>query len=361
MAKKQKAIACVGLVLVLAVVGMMIVLDSKQETVAVKVPPGSSPVPSATPTPTRTAMASINSNPRRRDYIAWRSENMHKLPKKQERGLAPIGCSSRSLLVTGLPRSGTTIMGTVTSVLERVMMIHEPGNPSNASGHRCPGTRFVPVDFGFPFSHQFTDIVAEGERMTMRSEEYFDSMFSMCCNAAGTSQVVVKDPTIANNAPWMHERYGTKVVVMIRHPAALINSWKSLGWGKAGIDSLIKRYLNWMTGYILPGWDKYQGDDNWLFLRHEEFCLDPVGITLMVHEFMGENWFTEEDRRLIEEKVPEYTSPENKKARHGYHVVVLDAAQQIVNWKNELLPHEVEMIRRDTEPIWRLFYDDDDW
>ena len=65
---------------------------------------------------------------------------------------------------------------------------------------------------------------------------------------------------------WMHERYGTRVVVMIRHPAALINSWKALGWGKAGMHVLTARYVDWMKGKLLPAWEQYRNDDNWMFM-----------------------------------------------------------------------------------------------
>lgn len=65
---------------------------------------------------------------------------------------------------------------------------------------------------------------------------------------------------------WMYERYGTKVVVMIRHPAALINSWKSLGWGKAGMGVLTTRYNSWMKNMLLPAWEKYHNDDDWMFM-----------------------------------------------------------------------------------------------
>ena len=83
---------------------------------------------------------------------------------------------------------------------------------------------------------------------------------------------------------------------------------------------------------------------------------------MTVHDFMGEEgWLSREDVAKIEEVVKELTSVQNKDKQHGYHVLKLNAEQQIINWKNELTNGQIEEIRRDTQAVWRMFYDDSDW
>ena len=77
---------------------------------------------------------------------------------------------------------------------------------------------------------------------------------------------------------------------------------------------------------------------------------------------MGEEgWISRQDVADITRVVNDFTQASNKDTKHGYHILKLNAEKQITNWKRELTEGLIEEIRHDTQPVWRMFYDDADW
>ncbi|TDT15619.1 sulfotransferase family protein [Ilumatobacter fluminis] len=151
------------------------------------------------------------------------------------------------VLVTGCPRSGTTFVGSVLASAPRVAYLHEPLNP----------------DCGLPSaSHRFADL-ADPSSAAVADEmlELFELRGRLRGNVYPTDtaivrlgkrlvagrgplqlakaralprreHVVVKDPFAMRSIEWF-EAQGCTVIVMVRHPAAVVASMRRLGW-KAG-------------------------------------------------------------------------------------------------------------------------------
>ena len=301
-------------------------------------------------------------------------------------------CVSRSLLVTGLPRSGTTVMGYMASLLDHQTMIHEPSNPSNRL--HLLGGRFLPMANDFPFGDgQFPDVASWSDPEP--AARYFDAIFTEFCppsSSRDTSEggggdspqmpsIIIKDPTFLSSAEWLVHSYGVgKALVMIRHPAAVVASWKALEWEGGNIVRLSHLYVDMMTQYVLPLWDRYGGSllsvrenvdgggggncgRRWIFLRHEDFCIDPVGITIRLQEALAmPDQLGPSTHQQIVSRISSYIyAPSPNDGRHQYHAVHMETASQIDVWKAELSPFEVSIIRAGTEAVWKYFYAAEDW
>jgi hypothetical protein len=140
-----------------------------------------------------------------------------------------------------MARSGTTWVGRMLCASGALGYVNEPFNLSVS-----PGTIRIPVD------HWYTYITADNEdrflpaltetlafRYPLRRE------LSKCRSRTDVHHTLkmwgsfvssrdlrplVKDPHAVFSAQWFAERLGSDVVVTVRHPAAVVSSWKRLGW-----------------------------------------------------------------------------------------------------------------------------------
>jgi hypothetical protein len=147
----------------------------------------------------------------------------------------------RPILVTGMPRSGTTWVGRVLCAGNGAGYLNEPFNLATS-----PGTIRVPVD------HWFHYVTAENEGRIVRALEpllrfdyplgrelrrcrrYIDlldtvKMWRSFVRGRGR-RPLVKEPHAVFSAEWFARRLASDVVVTVRHPAAVVSSWKRLDW-----------------------------------------------------------------------------------------------------------------------------------
>lgn len=157
----------------------------------------------------------------------------------------PPGASP--VLVTGLPRSGTSWVGKMLEAGGEVTYVNEPLNPRHPPG-RSPGVLDVDVDHRFPYicddnerawRPAFEETVRlryHPVRELRRNHRPYDlarlvkylSAFS--AGRLRGRRALLDDPYAVLSAAWFARRLGCRVVVLVRDPAAVIGSWQRLGW-----------------------------------------------------------------------------------------------------------------------------------
>lgn len=163
------------------------------------------------------------------------------------------------ILVTGLPRSGTSWVGKMLEASGRVVYVNEPLNPQHPPG-RTPGVLNADV------THQFQYICADNEddfapgfRKTIalqyglaaelrRNRGLYD--LGRLAKYATTftlgrlrhRRAMLDDPYAVLSVRWFVEKLGARVVVLVRDPVALVGSWRQLGW-RAHLDELLTQPL----------------------------------------------------------------------------------------------------------------------
>ncbi len=197
---------------------------------------------------------------------------------------------------------------------------------------------------------------------------------------------VMKDPVAVFSAPWLARQFDMNVVVMIRHPAALCSSLKILNWKfdfnhflrqpqlmretrLADFESEIRHFAAHEQENILVGallWNciyavvneyrmRYPG---WLFLKHEELSMDPVGSFRKAYAALGLE-FTTSVQTAIEASSGEQNPAEPE--RGDEFSIRRNSKMNVSNWKNRLSDREIQTIKELTNDVSRLFYSDVEW
>lgn len=302
----------------------------------------------------------------------------------------------RPILVTGTHRSGTTWVGKMLAADADTAYVSEPLNVL----HR-PGVFRAPVKYWYtyineenesqylPAFHELLDFQYHTwlEIKSIRSFKDFLRMgrdFRIFFNGSMRGQrALLKDPFAVFSAPWFAKKLDCRVVVSIRHPAAVVSSLKRLNWpfdfnnllnqpllmrdhleeDRAEMEStrsgdvvsqaallwrLIHRCVH-TTRELFPDFN---------IVRHEDLSLDPLPGFKTLYESLGLDF----DER-VKTTILNSSSSENpaRLARNKTYSVKLDSRASLDNWKQILTPQEVSRIRKITESVSHLFYSDSEW
>ncbi len=305
----------------------------------------------------------------------------------------------RPILVTGSHRSGTTWIGRILALSPIVWYWNEPLNPRTEPGNAA-------CRVGVPYWYAYLrDVDSESIRrrlehrmrlrpdlrsivMSLRSLGEFKSTLSV------TSRIVlhrlrrgvplIKDPFAVFSAPGIADDYGCRVLVVIRHPAAVVESAKRRGWSfdfdnllrqphlmedllsdfademqrckRTQADVIGETALLWKVIYSVV--DRYRSErPDWLFVRHEDIAQAPVREFRRLYRLLGLQWSA-----AIESHVQQICAGQKSLGcGRAYDRIVRDSKTTIAAWKTELTAPQVNRIREIVEPTASRFYDECTW
>lgn len=151
------------------------------------------------------------------------------------------------VLVTGLPRSGTSWTGKMLAAGGELVYVNEPLNPQHPPG-QCPGVLNAQVTHRFQYIcpdndetwlPAFADTVALRYRFRAelrRNRSPYDLARMVRYGTAFTlgrltgRRALLDDPFALFSAGWFAERLGCRVVILLRDPVSFVGSWQRLGW-----------------------------------------------------------------------------------------------------------------------------------
>jgi hypothetical protein len=300
----------------------------------------------------------------------------------------------RPILVTGMPRSGTTWVGRILTESNEVGYLNEPFNLARSPGSfRVPAEHFylyvttenedrvLPVlrrglDFEYPLARELVRCRNRVDlHHTLRSWQEF--------RRGRGRRPLVKEPHAVFSIDWFARRLDSDVVVLVREPLAVVSSWKRLGWSFDFANLLDQPLL--MRDLLAPFEDEMSSalDDSWSLvarvallwrviysvvaeirlpnvhvIRHEDLSLDPVGgFAKLFGELQLD--FTDELEHLViassSSGNPSETPPDRP------HETRLDSKANLENWRHRLDAAEIERIREVTEATAATFYPNPTW
>lgn len=151
------------------------------------------------------------------------------------------------VLVTGLPRSGTSWTGKMLAASGELVYVNEPLNPEHPPGH-SPGVLNATVTHRFQYICRdnedawlpaFASTVALrygflAELRRNRSPYDLARMVrygtSFTLGRLGGRRALLDDPFALFSAGWFAERLGCRVIILLRDPVSFVGSWQRLGW-----------------------------------------------------------------------------------------------------------------------------------
>ena len=302
--------------------------------------------------------------------------------------------TDKPILITGLPRSGTTWVGRMIAQVPSVRYIHEPFNISNwqcACGIDFEyWFRYISqeneANFYQHFVHTFGPAFNRFNLLNVLIEMRATRRLRPLINYARSlkaSRVLIKDPLAIFSTEWLATKFDMDVIVVIRHPAAIVSSYKRLNWSHSFSQFLAQPLL--MKDHLHPFeaeirdfadnfydivdqaallWkliyyqvEKYQENHkNWLFVNYEELAHNPIDSFQTIFEKLNLE-YTER----VSQALHIHSNSINPVNSSDPYSIKRDSKQTILDWKKSLTSREIERIRTRVEDVASLFYSDDDW
>jgi hypothetical protein len=298
------------------------------------------------------------------------------------------------ILLTGMPRSGTTWVARILTASGEVGHINEPFNLAVSPGTlRVPAEhwyayvttqtedRYLPVlarmlDFEYP-------LVRELRRCRSRTDLVHTLKWWRDFIRSRGRRPLVKEPHAVFSAAWFAERLASDVVVMVREPLAVVSSWKRLGWSFDFTNLLEQPALmrDWlrpfeveMTAALSPARDLVDrvallwrviysvvADRRFpavRLVRHEDLSRDPVRGYAELYEALGLT-FTDTVAEAVEASSSSENPAETRVERP--HDTQIDSRANLENWRHRLSGDEIARIRAVTEETAALYYPELVW
>ena len=295
-----------------------------------------------------------------------------------------------NILVTGAHRSGSSWTGTVLSKAPRTRYIQEPFNLAMNRANSPIQYWFEYISDNTPFPRQqkvkrylrsFFSPFHKDNLLRLRSLRTRQDAGRFYYDFKGMGlnrHTVIKDPHALMSAEWLHQTYGWKVVVLIRHPAAFVASLKVKNWGfdfnhYLAQPGLMEQYLSdfapdiedyarqprdivdqgillWNTIYTVVAeyQKKYEGD--WYFARHEDLSNAPVTEFRRMFAHLGLPLEAKAHNFIIESTQASVKSELKRNAKDNTQT-----------WQQRLMPDEIKRIKTGAEDLWPHYYKADEW
>jgi hypothetical protein len=191
---------------------------------------------------------------------------------------------------------------------------------------------------------------------------------------------VVKDPIALLSAPWLAERFGMRVVVLIRHPAGFAGSIRKRGMTfrfetlldderlvrerlapfedelreqvRAPGDFVDQAALLWRVLYATVA-DYRSEHPDWLFVRHEDLAAAPL--------LAFARLYSDLDLQLTPLAVRRIEKHSTGSADAKTHDVRQDSRSTIGSWHKRLTAAELERLHDAVTDVSQHFYTEKDW
>lgn len=306
--------------------------------------------------------------------------------------------STTPILVTGAHRSGTTWVGETLGRARRTVVLHEPFNrdirpswlvpqppqqyfyatPDNVGG-LDPGLQRL-LQLRYPLRQQWSRSTPRRTAAAM-IQRYAAGLGGRLRSA----RVVLKDPLALLAAPWLAERFGIQVVILVRHPAAFASSLRRLDWRfdfselarqnalmdgplaehaqeiAAAVarppDILEQAALLWKVLYgVVDIWRAQH--PHFVVRRYEDLARAPTAGFIDLYRQLDLSWdnsvATQVDR-LTSRQNPAELPPD------AYRHTRRDSAAMTDVWRSRLSSAEVALIRRDVGATAERYYSAAEW
>ena len=275
--------------------------------------------------------------------------------------------------------------------------VHEPFNPN-----RSPGWFPEPLPYWFmylteenagPYERSVEDLLAfryplralSRVRSARQLAQQGPEIARSVAYRVQRRRTLLKDPMALFSAEWLARRFGTEVVVMIRHPAAFVSSIKKLNWGfdyernwlaqdlltrdllrpwaetfrgyQGEVDLVGEGIVMWNAMYdVVRGYRERHPD--WHFVKYDDLADDPLSGFGDLYARLGLTW----DGRARGE-VEKSTRESNVKEVPAWRrrAINRDSRAAKRTWTHRLTPEEVQRVREGVTGVAASFYDDEEW
>ena len=314
------------------------------------------------------------------------------------------------MLVTGIPRAGTSWVGKMIEVSGGLVYVNEPMNPQHPPGG-SPGVLRAPIRHRFQYiteendddlfpafqdtvglRYHVLDELAQNHSPAdlLRLGKYWSSFVR---GRLRRRRALLDDPFAVFSVVWFARTLGCQTVVVVRHPAAVVSSRKRLRHTIDFGHLLNQPFLvrDWLAPFheemeamqTRPDDLVGQGSLLWRVIyyvvdesrklvpslhvvRHEDLSVAPTDEYRALFSTLALP-FTERVEREIEAATHGGTDAHSHSwsisrrglSRTGFRP--RDSRAYVTRWRAELEEHEIARVRALTEGVASRYYDESDW
>lgn len=300
----------------------------------------------------------------------------------------------KPILVTGLPRSGTTFLSTILKECNDLFYFDEPFNklwglknikhfyPSPNSYYKTKVDSLFNNKFEFsvgPKKNNLKYLTKKifGNKIVLSSLLYKYFFYKK-------KKLLIKDPTAAFLSNYFQEKHNCKIIVIIRHPMAFINSQIRMSWDIKNFNDFlnqheIKKFLKkseinnlkkklsyfernaymWLVvnKIILKIYENSKNKSEWLIVRHEDISNNPQNEFKKIFSFLKIDF-----NEKIKKKIQKLTNGKIINPKKGVYLSMVRNSKKITkNWKNKFTSDEIKLVKKITYKISNKFYKKNDW
>jgi hypothetical protein len=256
--------------------------------------------------------------------------------------MLPLRLPNRWIAVTGMIRSGTTFLGKVLSLPYDVAYLHEPFNGGSSraddqpfrpryvrpgsNGHGTDEYRrhlsnIFHLNLNLPTTRHPRDSVMRrvGKHIVgSRGPVHLALARISPLNRIG----VLKDPTCKLSLAYLHQEFGVRPVIVVRHPASLAASLKRVGWWPEMKDftdqpELIDDFFSDEPEFLHRSWPSPLHEamahwrathkvllaqanqyEDWILLTHEDVSAQPLSVFRRLYDDLDLSWSPRIERRI---------------------------------------------------------------
>ncbi len=203
-------------------------------------------------------------------------------PKMRDDLILAMARCERPILVTGLPRSGTTWLGKVLCEAPGAVYMHEPFNGGSGWSSFFPTpSNFLYIDAQKPSLfdlriRRLTELAFPiADNPTQMERSAYNEIVRAGRATDGPVRPVLKDPIALLAAEWLAVRHDCAVAMLLRHPTHVAQSLTRLGWANRW---LFLRFFTHQPDAV----DRYLRADEFASLRMNEDMLPAERATIFV-------------------------------------------------------------------------------
>ncbi len=306
----------------------------------------------------------------------------------------------KHILITGTLRSGATFIGHILRKARSTVYVREPFNPGNGIvGVDCnlpyirsenSNDKYIRlIDDLFNFKASYKKNYSKDGNLKKIAKFFLGTRANMVYKFGGifnknTSRLLIKDCHAAFLSEYMSQK-DCQVIVTVRHPGAVMASFKQLGWLFSFNSTLLdrqaffRRYftekeymkliqykqrsfavqvgLMWISIYkVLTSYSRRQ--PSFLTIKHENVCLKPDENFKKIFKWCNLE-YTNSIRKEILKKTKS-ANPINAR-NNAIHDLTRNSQKLVNHWKDSVTLKEKNILRKIAEPIAQFYYDGATW
>lgn len=266
---------------------------------------------------------------------------------------------SPPLLILSLPRSGSSWVGETLGRAPEAMYLREPFTQSrgeddpfaydagewafDTSPDRQPAKYWQMAEFAFI-----------GLPWFQRSSVVFPEQWSLMGRVR--RRLVIKEVRSLINI-WLVPRYRPRVIFLVRHPAAVALSYKTLGWGQFNAVEKWRQHGEFQAHAQRIILDRLLEHPDYRVITYETLCADPLSQFKALFEFTQLTWTAQMEQHIQDRTMGEI----DNEARHPYDLN-RNSRRMIDSWRSRINAEELWALRMGYNSFTLPWYASDaDW